>query len=107
MGGKSRTPNAGEWHFASDRLCTLADRVVALYSNARHEHEVWESVKLPQGKIIIPGVVIAHSTDVVEHPCLVAQRIFGGGSHPQIAWAKLKSPGEGAVIASKALFGRR
>ena len=95
-------------------------------ANARHEHEyeVWESVKLPPGKIVIPGV-ITHSTDVVEHPRLVAQRIerfarlvgrenviagtdcgFGGRSHPQIAWAKLQSLVEGAAIASKSLFGR-
>ena len=95
-------------------------------ANARHEHEyeIWESVKLPPGKIVIPGV-ITHSTDVVEHPRLVAQRVerfarlvgrenviagtdcgFGGRSHPQIAWAKLKSLVEGAAIASKSLFGR-
>ncbi|HUQ74348.1 MAG TPA: hypothetical protein VM183_06445, partial [Burkholderiales bacterium] len=45
-------------------------------ANARHEHEyaVWELVKLPAGKILIPGVV-THSTDVVEHPELVSQRI--------------------------------
>src|SRR5205814_8353414 len=45
-------------------------------ANARHAHEyeVWESVKLPAGKILIPGVV-THSTDVVEHPEVVAQRI--------------------------------
>jgi 5-methyltetrahydropteroyltriglutamate--homocysteine methyltransferase len=93
-------------------------------ANARHEHEValWESVKLPEGKILIPGV-ITHSTDVVEHPELVAQRIaryarvvgkenviagadcgFGGRSHPQIAWAKLKSLVEGAALASKILY---
>ena len=93
-------------------------------ANARHEHEyeVWERVKLPAGKIIIPGV-ITHSTDVVEHPRLVAQRIgrfarlvgrenviagsdcgFGGRSHPQIAWAKLKSLADGAVIATGNLF---
>ena len=44
--------------------------------NARHEHEwlVWESVALPPDKVLIPGVV-THSTDVVEHPGLVAQRI--------------------------------
>jgi 5-methyltetrahydropteroyltriglutamate--homocysteine methyltransferase len=92
-------------------------------ANARHEHEyaIWENVKLPAGKIIVPGVV-THSTDIVEHPELVAQRIerfarlvgrenvmagtdcgFGGRTHPQIAWAKLKSLGEGARIASKAL----
>ena len=91
-------------------------------ANARHEHEyaVWDSVRLPQGKILIPGVV-THSTDVVEHPELVAQRIvrfaervgkenviagcdcgFGGRSHPQIAWAKLKSLVEGAALASGA-----
>jgi len=92
-------------------------------ANARHEHEyaVWDSVKLPEGKILMPGVV-THSTDVVEHPEVVAQRIaryarrvgrenviagcdcgFGGRSHPQIAWAKLRSLCEGAALASKAL----
>jgi 5-methyltetrahydropteroyltriglutamate--homocysteine methyltransferase len=92
-------------------------------ANARHEHEVavWDTVKLPPGKILIPGVV-THSTDVVEHPELVSQRLqryarrvgkeniiagtdcgFGGRSHPQIAWAKLRSLAEGAALASKAL----
>jgi 5-methyltetrahydropteroyltriglutamate--homocysteine methyltransferase len=92
-------------------------------ANARHEHEyaVWERMKLPDGKILVPGVV-THSTDVVEHPELVSQRIqryarfvgkenviagtdcgFGGRSHPQIAWAKLRSMVEGAALASKAL----
>jgi 5-methyltetrahydropteroyltriglutamate--homocysteine methyltransferase len=92
-------------------------------ANARHEHEyaVWEKVKLPSGKIILPGVV-THSTDVIEHPELVSQRIqrfaalvgqenviasadcgFGGRSHPQIAWAKLKSLTEGAERATRAL----
>ena len=93
-------------------------------ANARHEHEyaVWETVKLPEGKIIIPGV-ITHSTDVVEHPELVAQRLvrfarlvgrenviagadcgFGGRTHQQIAWAKLSSLAEGAAIASRELW---
>ena len=92
-------------------------------ANARHEHEVavWEKVKLPAGKILIPGVV-THSTDVVEHPELVSQRLqryarrvgketviagadcgFGGRSHPQIAWAKLRAMVEGAALASQAL----
>jgi 5-methyltetrahydropteroyltriglutamate--homocysteine methyltransferase len=92
-------------------------------ANARHEHEyaVWERIKLPEGKILIPGVV-THSTDVIEHPELVSQRIqryarlvgkenviagtdcgFGGRSHPQIAWAKLAAMVEGAALASKAL----
>jgi len=70
---------------------------------------------------VLPGV-ITHSTDVIEHPELVAQRIirfakvvgkeniiasadcgFGGRSHPQIAWAKLKALGDGAVIATREL----
>jgi 5-methyltetrahydropteroyltriglutamate--homocysteine methyltransferase len=92
-------------------------------ANARHEHEVavWDRVKLPPGKILIPGVV-THSTDVVEHPELVSQRLqryarrmgkenliagadcgFGGRSHPQIAWAKLRALVDGAALASKAL----
>jgi 5-methyltetrahydropteroyltriglutamate--homocysteine methyltransferase len=93
-------------------------------ANARHEHEydVWETVKLPAGKILVPGCV-THSTDIVEHPELVAQRIqrfarlvgkenvmagtdcgFGGRSHPQIAWAKLKALVEGAERATRALW---
>ena len=93
-------------------------------ANARHEHEyaVWETVQLPEGKILIPGV-ITHSTDVVEHPELVSQRIqrftavlgkenviagadcgFGGRTHPQIAWAKLRSLVEGAKLATAALW---
>ena len=93
-------------------------------ANARHEHEyaVWDGVQLPEGKILIPGVV-THSTDVVEHPQVVAQRIqrfaervgrenviagcdcgFGGRSHPQIAWAKLRSLSEGAALATRALL---
>jgi 5-methyltetrahydropteroyltriglutamate--homocysteine methyltransferase len=92
-------------------------------ANPRHEHEyvVWEDVKLSPGKIIAPGMV-THSTDVVEHPELVSQRIqrfaqlvgkenvmagadcgFGRRSHPQIGWAKLKVLVEGAALARKAL----
>jgi 5-methyltetrahydropteroyltriglutamate--homocysteine methyltransferase len=90
-------------------------------ANARHEHEyiVWDEVRLPEGKILMPGVV-AHSTNVIEHPLLVAQRIerfakrvgpqnviagtdcgFGGRAHPQIAWAKLEALVEGARLASR------
>lgn len=92
-------------------------------ANARHEHEwaLWRDVQLPEGKILVPGVV-THSTDVVEHPDLVAQRIerfasvlgaenviagtdcgFGGRTHPQIAWAKLGALTEGAARASRRL----
>jgi 5-methyltetrahydropteroyltriglutamate--homocysteine methyltransferase len=88
-------------------------------ANARHEHEwrVWEEVTLPDGKVILPGIV-SHSTNVVEHPELVAERIrrfagavgrenvvastdcgLGGRVHPQLAWAKLRSLVEGAAMA--------
>ena len=121
----------GSWHgpHAYDiELTDMVDIVLRVKAqaylleaaNARHEHEyaVWDQVKLPDGKILIPGV-ITHSTDVIEHPELVAQRIrrlaarvgtanviagadcgFGGRSHPQIAWAKLRSLVEGARLAS-------
>jgi 5-methyltetrahydropteroyltriglutamate--homocysteine methyltransferase len=124
----------GSWHgphaydLELDHIVDLVLKVKAQAyliegANARHEHEValWEKVKLPPGKILIPGVV-THSTDVVEHPELVSQRLqsyarfvgaenviagtdcgFGGRSHPQIAWAKLRSLVEGAALASKAL----
>ena len=93
-------------------------------ANPRHEHEwkIWRDVKLPEGKILIPGVV-THHTNVVEHPELVADRIvryaelvgrenvvagtdcgMGFRVHPQIAWAKLKALAEGARLASDQLF---
>lgn len=110
-------------HLVDLMLKVRAQAYLVEAANARHEHEVavWETTKLPAGKILIPGVV-THSTDVVEHPELVAQRLrryaqlvgkenviagtdcgFGGRSHPQIAWAKLRAMVEGAAIASKAL----
>jgi 5-methyltetrahydropteroyltriglutamate--homocysteine methyltransferase len=93
-------------------------------ANVRHEHEwqVWETTRLPDGKVLIPGVV-THSTDVLEHPELVAQRVerfarlvgreniiagadcgFGGRSHPQIAWAKLQTLVDGAALATQRLW---
>jgi 5-methyltetrahydropteroyltriglutamate--homocysteine methyltransferase len=124
----------GSWHgphafdLELERIVDLMLRVKAQAylvegANARHDHEwaVWEKAQLPAGKILVPGV-ITHSTDVVEHPELVSQRIqryaklvgrenvmagadcgFGGRSHPQIAWAKLGVLVEGARLASKAL----
>jgi len=92
--------------------------------NVRHEHEwkVWQDVTLPDGKLILPGVV-SHATNVVEHPELVAERILrfarvvgrerviastdcglGGRVHPQIAWAKLHALAEGAALASRELW---
>ena len=99
-------------------------------ANPRHEHEwmVWQDVKLPDGKILIPGI-ISHSTNVVEHPELVAWRIKNYASvvgkenviagtdcgfsqgwnmirvHPEVQWAKLKSLAEGAALASRDLWG--
>jgi 5-methyltetrahydropteroyltriglutamate--homocysteine methyltransferase len=93
--------------------------------NVRHEHEhkVWCDVKLPDGKILIPGVV-SHATNVVEHPEVVADRILayakavgrenvvagtdcglGGRVHPEIAWTKLRALAEGARLATKQLWG--
>jgi 5-methyltetrahydropteroyltriglutamate--homocysteine methyltransferase len=98
-------------------------------ANPRHEHEwrVWESVKLPAGKILAPGV-ISHATNVVEHPELVAERLVRIGKligpeklmagtdcgfaqgpfhrrvHPSIMWAKLESLVAGARLASRQLF---
>jgi 5-methyltetrahydropteroyltriglutamate--homocysteine methyltransferase len=92
--------------------------------NVRHEHEwkVWQEVKLPDGKLILPGVV-SHATNVVEHPELVAERILrfanlvgrervvastdcglGGRVHPDIAWAKLEALAQGAALASRQLW---
>ena len=93
-------------------------------ANVRHDHEyaVWQDVKLPDGKIILPGIV-SHATNVVEHPELVCERILrfarivgrerviaatdcglGGRVHPQIAWAKLEALSEGAALANKKLW---
>ena len=126
----------GSWHGPHAHDIPLRDIVDVLLrvkaqayliegANARHEHEyhVWEEVRLPEGKILIPGVV-AHATDVVEHPELVSERIqryarllgrenvmagtdcgFGERTHLQIAWAKLRSLVDGARLASKALAG--
>ena len=98
-------------------------------ANPRHEHEwrVWQDVKLPPGKVLVPGV-ISHATNVVEHPELVAERIvrlaklvgrenviagtdcgFAQGPfhrrvHPSIMWAKLEALAQGARLATKELW---
>lgn len=98
--------------------------------NARHAHEwkVWRTTRLAEGKTLIPGV-ISHSTPVVEHPELVAERIVRyaelvgrenviGGSDcgfaqsqglsrvpPSIMWAKLRALTEGAKLATQELMG--
>jgi 5-methyltetrahydropteroyltriglutamate--homocysteine methyltransferase len=94
--------------------------------NVRHEHEwsVWRDVKLPDDRLILPGVV-SHATNVVEHPALVAERILrfadlvgkerviastdcglGGRVHADIAWAKLDALVQGAALASAQLWRR-
>ncbi|HEU4341060.1 MAG TPA: cobalamin-independent methionine synthase II family protein [Candidatus Binatia bacterium] len=96
-------------------------------SNPCHEHEwrVWEEVKLPDGKILIPGVT-GHYSDFIEHPQAIADRLVryakivgrenliagtdcGIGTrvgHPQVAWAKFQAMAEGARLASKQLWGQ-
>lgn len=125
----------GSWHgphITDLPMADLVDVMLAVnagaYSfeaaNARHEHEwrLWEDVKLPEGKVLMPGVV-GHATNVIEHPELVADRIaryakvvgrenvvastdcgLGGRVHPQIAWAKLEALAQGAELASKRLW---
>jgi 5-methyltetrahydropteroyltriglutamate--homocysteine methyltransferase len=101
-------------------------------SNPRHEHEwtVWEQAKIPDGAVLIPGV-ISHSTILVEHPELIAQRIaryanivgrqnviagsdcgfatFAGSDevHESIVWAKFDALGKGARIASRQLWAKK
>ncbi len=100
-------------------------------ANPRHEHEweIWKTTKLPQDKVLVPGV-IGSNTNYVEHPDLVAQRIvrfagavgrdrviagtdcgFGtfagfGAVYPAICWLKMRSLAEGARIASQKLWGQ-
>jgi 5-methyltetrahydropteroyltriglutamate--homocysteine methyltransferase len=130
----------GSWHVPHMADAALGDIVdlmlrvkAGAYSieaaNARHEHEwrVWQTVTLPPGRILIPGVV-THHTMTVEHPRLVADRIvrFAGlvgrenviaGTdcgfaqieglrrvHPQVMWAKLEALAEGARLASRELW---
>jgi 5-methyltetrahydropteroyltriglutamate--homocysteine methyltransferase len=99
-------------------------------ANPRHEHEyhVWETVKLPNGKVIIPGVV-THASNIVEHPELIAERItryaklvgrenvipgsdcgfssqatYNPEVHPTVVWAKFQAMAEGARLATKQLW---
>lgn len=125
----------GSWHGPhstdlpmKDIVGLMLDINAGAYSfeaaNVRHEHEyrVWDDVALPEGKVILPGVV-SHATNVVEHPELVAERIerfaarvgrenvvastdcgLGGRVHQQIAWAKLETLAQGAEIATQRLW---
>ncbi len=130
----------GSWHVphvADAQLEDIVDLMLKVkagaYSieaaNVRHEHEwyVWEKVKLPAGKILVPGIVTHHTT-TVEHPRLVAERIVRLANiigrenviastdcgfaqaegmqrvHPQVMWAKFESLAEGARLASRQLW---
>ena len=132
----------GSWHVphvADAQLEDIVDLILKVnagaYSieaaNVRHEHEwyVWQKVKLPPGKVLIPGVVTHHTT-TVEHPRLVAEphrhlrqarrprerdrrhrlRLRAGAGHPARSPAgdvgKARSLAEGARLASKELWGR-
>lgn len=99
-------------------------------ANARHEHEyhIWEDLKLPEGKALIPGV-ITHASNIVEHPELIAERlvryanlvgrenVLAGGDcgfssqacyhtevHPTVIWAKFEAMAEGARLATEMLW---
>jgi 5-methyltetrahydropteroyltriglutamate--homocysteine methyltransferase len=99
-------------------------------ANPCHEHEyhVWETVKLPAGKVLIPGV-ITHASNIVEHPELIAERIvryaklvgrenviagadcgfssqatYNPEVHPTVMWAKFQAMAEGARLATKQLW---
>jgi len=125
----------GSWHGPHSADLPLPDVVDIMLSikaqiyaieaaNVRHEHEVelWKTTKLPDGKMLAPGVV-SHSTPLIEHPQLVANRIqrfaevvgrenviastdcgLGLRLHPSLAWAKLDALAEGARLASEALW---
>ncbi|MBV9599431.1 MAG: cobalamin-independent methionine synthase II family protein [Chloroflexi bacterium] len=130
----------GSWHaphMADAPLEDIVDLILRVnagaYSieaaNVRHEHEwrVWQTVKLPEGKSLIPGVV-THHTLSVEHPRLVADRLVryagilgrdnviagtdcgfqqGAGVervHPSVMWAKLQALADGARLASQELW---
>ncbi|MGH7793484.1 MAG: cobalamin-independent methionine synthase II family protein [Candidatus Binatia bacterium] len=130
----------GSWHGPHSTDIPMKDIVSLLLkvnagaylfeaANVRHEHEwkVWQDVRLPEGTVLIPGVV-THATNLIEHSELVAQRIvrlanlvgrenvlagtdcgfsqgpFSAKVHPSIQWAKLTALVEGAELASQELW---
>lgn len=125
----------GSWqgpHSSDVPLADVVDLILKLrvgaYSleaaNPRHEHEwkLWDDVRLPDGKLLIPGVV-THKTSVLEHPEVVADRLvryaevvgrenviagtdcgMGGRIDPDLAWAKLDVLVQGAALASERLW---
>ena len=126
-GHRPHVTDIGLEHFADLVLKINAQAYSIEAGNVRHVHEwkVWRDVKLPDGKILIPGVV-SHATDLVEHPEVVAERLINFASvvgkenlqagtdcgigyrvgHAEVAWAKLRAMAEGCRIASDQLWGR-
>jgi 5-methyltetrahydropteroyltriglutamate--homocysteine methyltransferase len=126
-GHRPHTHDIGFEHLADKLFQINAQAYSFEASNPRHAHEyvVFDDIKLPDGKIIVPGVV-GHYTDLVEHPELVAERLVnfakrvgmenvhagtdcGIGSrvgHEEIVWAKLKAMAEGCRIAGKRMKGK-
>ena len=131
--GSFATPHTGDIeirHIIDLVLQVKAGAYCIEMANPRHEHEwrIWESVKLPAGRKLVPGV-ISHATNIVEHPELVAQRLvrlarlvglenllagtdcgFAQATqlrrvHPSIQWAKLRALAAGARLASEELWG--
>jgi 5-methyltetrahydropteroyltriglutamate--homocysteine methyltransferase len=111
-------------HLIDLMLTVNADYYSFEAANVRHEHEwrLWKDIKLSAGKKILPGVV-SHSTNLIEHPDLIADRIIrfaeavgrdnviastdcglGGRVHPQVAWAKLEALSDGAALATERLW---
>ena len=130
--GSNNRPHTEDWPVSQvipQMLKINAQAYGVEAANPRHEHEwmVWRDFKLPEGKILIPGF-ISQSTNVVEHPELIAWRIENFASvvgkenliagvdcgfsqywdqircHPSIQWAKLEALAEGAALASQALW---
>jgi 5-methyltetrahydropteroyltriglutamate--homocysteine methyltransferase len=127
----------GSWHFPHttdiplehivDLLLNVKAQAYSIEaSNVRHEADylVWKDVTLPEGKILIPGVVGHATSNLVESPDVVADRLLryanlvgrenviagtdcglGGRCHPDVAWAKLQALAEGAALASERLWG--
>jgi 5-methyltetrahydropteroyltriglutamate--homocysteine methyltransferase len=119
-------------------LADIVDLLFRIHANAysfeaanpRHQHEwhVWEEVKLPEGKLLIPGM-ISHATNIVEHPQLISdllvtyaqlvgrENVIAGADcgfssaptfspevHPKVVWAKFQALSEGARLATRRLW---
>jgi 5-methyltetrahydropteroyltriglutamate--homocysteine methyltransferase len=125
--GGGRGPHTGDIMLRDfiDLVLQMPVTGISFDQNVRHEHEwkIFREVKVPPDKVLIPGVV-AHTTDTVEHPELVADRLvrlaqlvgrenviagtdcgLGGRLPQEIVWAKFRTMVEGARLATKVLWG--